>query len=174
MQAKSPRISRQRRRELFRGFLPELLPPCRRCFPTLIECSCSSDSCACEIEIELVDPDTKGPCRCGWQDDHYVVLLASVLARLDPIHYGLRPRPSSPIVAVSSDVRIATMSARLAAGQSLYHPDDRNGSDGREGELIILKGNGVKKRVGVGHVEDSRHEARYSREDEKKIHRVFA
>lgn len=176
MQAKS-RILKSRRREIFRSWLPDLLPPCRHCLPTLADCSCPHDPCNCEMEIEVIDPVTEEPCQHSWPDDEataYFDLLGRVLASLDPTNYAEPPAPTVPIATISAALRLATMESRYASGQHLYHPNDRSADVGREGELIVMADNGVKKRSGVGHVEESKHEARWAEKIEKKAHRVHA
>lgn len=172
MQCSSQIISKQRRRELFISWLPRLLPPCRRCIPHLVQCSCKHD-CDCEINILLLNPETGKECSCNWEDHAYIALLASALARLDPENYGQPPPPPASIslTTISSAGRVLALRRRNSCGFGLRHPDDRADS-GREGELIEMQGNGVKKRKGVGKVEESKHEARWAESFEKRAHKV--
>jgi hypothetical protein len=176
MQAQT-RISKARRRQIFASWLPELTPPCQCCLPKIIECSCLHDPCDCEMDIDVVNPRTGKTCDCYWGPEEassYFALLGQVLAKLDPINYRDPPFPSLPIGTLSMEAKLAAMEMRNLNGFHIKHPDDRSSDEGREGELVVVTGNGVKKRGGVGVVADSKHEARYGGERVKKSHRTCA
>lgn len=164
-------VSKSRRRELFENSLPEITPPCG-CVPTLIECNCQHKACEHEIDVEFINSQSGKPCECGWEDDAIIKRLGALLARLDPHNYGQPPMPRTPIITISSQLRIDIMQVRDDAGFALYHPDDRSADAGREGELVKKIGFGVRKRHGFGSGDNSRHDAKKGGERKRRVYKI--
>lgn len=111
---------------------------------------------------------------CRWVEadaNQYYSLLGDFLARVDPANYATPPTPSQPITSIDSEVRIATLESRHAAGLHLYHPKDISASDDdyREGDLVARSDNGVARRAGVGRVEETAYQARWSKEPRIRV-----
>lgn len=157
------RSAKSERRLQFNRYLPLIETPCG-CTPRLLDCDCPEESCVCELDIDIVDEDGRR-CHCPWtaeESEAYRVSLGEFFQMLDPGNYSERPKAKTLSPAFSLEARIAVMQRRLEAGVALCHPSERTLIDSlRDGEIAVRSGNSVKKKGEVGHITESKHEARY-------------